>query len=166
MNFEYKKKSRGSTSMSQIPNYIKHIAYTKTAFCDASIRLEGYQPVEGILAAWSAQDFSFVTKPVVFPCEFPSDKKAGVDALELMAIRFCSEAFPDHFIRSDSRNACGVARLMGIAEPEWIPRELNTLADFIAKSKIASGYIVFNSPQPSRGWIFLESTSGGDNASS
>jgi len=146
--------------MAQTPDYIRDLAYTKTAFCDATITLDGYQPVSGNLAAWSAQDFSFVTESVIFPYDFPNDKKAGIDALELMAIRFCSEAFPDHLIRSDSMNACGVAKLMRIAEPEWIPRELNALADFIAKSKITSGHIVFNAPEPCRGWVFLEPTDG------
>ena len=146
---------RSYKGSSQTIAYIKDLAYQNLCFCDASITLDGFIPVEGSIAIWSLVDLSFVVQLVSFSEHERRclGKQDAVNLLEIMAVQLASATFPSCEIKTDSQIAVITCQKFGISA-DWIPRELNAIANKLAKNKKPGrGYIAFNSHEPERNWI-------------
>lgn len=153
---------RRSRSYKGSADTVSHIAQLrsnpKLCFCDASPEFDksGFILVRGFLAAWSLEDMSFIVECVLFEREEGDrlGKSCAVSLLEMLAVQLASRHYPDHSIATDSLVAAIACKKLGIACAEWTPRELNSIANKLAKGKqTGRGYIAFNSTKVERNWV-------------
>ena len=121
---------------------------TKVAFCDGGAYpvSDGHVVAFIKYAAWCAWDYRFEVREVLL--DLP--KKNLIVAAETRAIELALQFNPDR-VCSDNKQIS--ERWKGGVPIEWVPRKKNRIADALTRSPVGLGYIVFNSPQPERGWV-------------
>lgn len=130
-----------------VPTHLSRIA-----FCDGSaLPVEDGHPQPLIrYAAWSAHDCSFEVQEAIAPS---MSKRQMTRRAEMLAIEIAATFAPE-VICCDAKwvvNDMGKS-YQGIPL-KWIQRKHNAIADYLTKSPVGKGYLVFNDNQVSRGWI-------------
>ncbi|MFQ3615855.1 MAG: hypothetical protein SNJ57_09235 [Cyanobacteriota bacterium] len=141
--------------------YLADQLFQPIVFADAAVFFEpdGFAPTFAKTACWNAQTLHFCVESLD---DFRPDEKAwgarteSASLAEFQAISSAIQRFPGCQILSDSRIAIMIARRLFPEEKiDWIPRDVNAIADYLTKRECGTGYIAFNAPLPVRGWIDL-----------
>lgn len=124
----------------------------RIVYCDGGAypRCDGH-PVPMIrYAAWCTADCRFEVREE----HLDLSKVDLIKLSEISAIHLALEFSPCKIISDNKQIAKQIAeRLSGGIPIEWVPRKKNRVADLLTHSPVGSGYLIFNSPQPERGWI-------------
>lgn len=158
MEFDSEKRARSNNGCIQSMQLISKFFPSPIVFCDASVRVDASEkPVYAQIALWDLQSCEFLIEQVPdLPLLLGLTKRMAVDKSEAAAIKKAHDLFPDDKILSDSKNAIRACSRDLDIHAEWIPRELNGIANLLAKyHDPGHGYIAFNNPSPTRGWISL-----------
>ena len=155
MNLTYKKRARKNNGCIQTVAFISKISPSPATFCDASVKVDNLgRSISVRVALWDLQSCDFWIEELSNLSGMC--KRTAVDAAEAVAIQKAHYLIPGNKIFSDSQNAIRLcSREFGI-HAEWIPRELNGIVNILAKKNSPGrGYVAFNNPSPTRGWIDL-----------
>lgn len=137
--------------MTPVFRAIEHIPTDgrRVVFCDGS----AYHPDDGHpdpmirYAAWCAADCRFEVREQAVELQA---KGTMTRIAEDLAMQLALEFQPCKII-SDYQQ---LAMRTDLAVPvEWVRRNCNRVADMLTHSPVGTGYLVFNSTKPERGWI-------------